>query len=242
MVKATFRFVGKLNDFLREQDKGTAIPCTFNNDQSVKHMIESLGIPHTEVGSILVNGGAVDFGYLVGDGDQVEAYPQGNYLSDEGQNHEPRFVLDIHLGRLAHYLRMFGFDTLYRNDYHDDELADISAAEDRILLTRDRRLLMRSKVLRGYWVRHKIPRQQIVEVLRRYDLCERVSPFRRCIHCNGLLQPISKEEVLHRLEPLTKKYYQQFRICPDCERIFWQGSHYERMLRFIDQVMVEARQ
>lgn len=242
MVKATFRFVGKLNDFLREQDKGTAIPCTFNNDQSVKHLIESLGIPHTEIGCILVNGKAVDFSYLVRDGDRVEASPHRNDLSDKGQNHEPRFVLDSHLGKLAHYLRMLGFDTLYRNDYHDDELAELSAVDDRILLTRDRRLLMRSQVEYGYWVRHKIPRLQIVEVLRRYDLCDLVTPFRCCIHCNELLQPVSKEQVLQRLEPLTKKYYAQFRICPDCESIFWQGSHYERMLRFIDQVMVEARQ
>jgi hypothetical protein len=137
---------------------------------------------------------------------------------------------------------MLGFDTLYRNDYDDEELAESSAADGRILLTRDRRLLMRSRVQHGYWVRHKIPQQQIVEILRRFDLCDLVSPFRRCIHCNGLLKPVSKEKVLHRLEPLTKKYYQQFRICPDCERIYWQGSHYEHMLQFIDQVIVEARQ
>lgn len=242
MVKATFRFAGELNDFLPEDLKGTAIPCSFNNDQSVKHLIESLGIPHTEVGRILVNGALVDFGYLVEEGDRVDAFPLAGEISAEYQNHEPRFVLDIHLGRLAHYLRMLGFDTLYRNDYDDDELAESSAVDDRILLTRDRRLLMRSRVRYGYWIRHKIPHQQLVEVLRRYDLCDRIAPFRRCIHCNGMLQPISKDQVLHRLEPLTKKYYEQFRICPDCERIYWQGSHYERMRRFIEQVITEARQ
>ncbi len=157
------------------------------------------------------------------------------------RSREPRFVLDSHLGRLAHYLRMLGFDTLYRNDFHDDELADFSAADYCILLTRDRRLLMRSRVQYGYWVRHKIPHQQIVEMLRRFELCDLATPFRRCIHCNGLLQPVSKEQVLHRLEPLTKRYFEQFRICPDCDRIYWQGSHYERMLHFIDQVIEEAR-
>ena len=167
-------------------------------------------------------------------GDRIEVYP----LAHDGilplQPWEVRFVLDNHLGRLAGYLRMLGFDALYRNDYQDDELAEVSEHQDRLLLTRDRRLLMRNQVKRGYWVRSKIPRQQVSEVVGRFVLAGQVVPFRRCIRCNGLLQAVSKEEVLDRLQPLTRQYFNEFRICPDCGQIYWKGSHYERMQHLIE--------
>lgn len=240
MEQAAFVFHGDLNDFLPESRRRHALGLTFNSDQSVKHLIESLGIPHTEVWRVLVNGRQVDFSYLPRQGDQVEVFPPVEPAPGEHPGGEWRFVLDSHLGRLAHYLRMLGFDTLYRNDFDDDELAEISELQGRILLTRDRRLLMRSRVQRGYWLRSKIPRQQLVEVLRRFGIQDQVVPFRRCIQCNRLLQPVSKAEVLHRLEPLTKKYFEEFRICPGCQRIYWRGSHYDRMQRFIEQVVTEA--
>lgn len=242
MEQGTFRFYEDLNDFLHESKKGKVITSTFNGDQSVKHLIESLGVPHTEVSHILVNGKQVDFGYLVRDGDMVEVYPFAIGSGGMLILGKPIFVLDNHLGQLATYLRMLGFDTLYRNDYHDDELAQISSEEGRILLTRDRRLLMRNKVQHGYWVRYKIPRRQLVEVLRRFDLCNQVTPFQRCMRCNGLLLSVSKDEVLHRLEPLTRKYFEQFRICQDCDQVYWKGSHHERMMRFIDQALAEVKQ
>ncbi len=213
MLAAVFRFHGELNDFLAPAWRQADISIRFNHDQSVKHLIESLGVPHTQVGRVLASGREVDFSYLVREGDRVEVYP----LSIEGrsgvQQGEPRFVVDNHLGRLAAYLRMLGFDSLYRNDYDDDELAQIAGLDERILLTRDQRLLMRNQVRRGYWVRSKIPREQIVEVLRQYGLWAQVAPFKRCMRCNGLLQPVEKEAVMHRLEPLTQQYFDQFRIC-----------------------------
>lgn len=241
MLAAVFRFHGELNDFLAPARRQADISIRFNHDQSVKHLIESLGVPHTQVGRVLASGREVDFSYLVREGDHVEVYP----LSIEGrsgvQQGEPRFVVDNHLGRLAAYLRMLGFDSLYRNDYDDDELAQIAGLDERILLTRDQRLLMRNQVRRGYWVRSKIPREQIVEVLRQYGLWAQVAPFKRCMRCNGLLQPVEKEAVMHRLEPLTQQYFDQFRICSECNQVYWQGSHYERMARLIDQVVEESR-
>lgn len=232
---AVFFFHGSLNDFLPEKKKGTGIRSAFNSDQSVKHLIESLGVPHTEVGCILVNGARVEFGYLVADGDRVDVYPQTSMPAEQEASGELRFVIDNHLGRLAAFLRMLGFDSLYRNDYQDDELARITAEDRRILLTRDRRLLMRNQVQRGYWVRSLDPRQQVWEVVERYKLYDRAVPFRRCIRCNGVLQPVSKESVLDRLEPLTRLYFEEFRICPDCQQVYWKGSHYERMREFIDE-------
>jgi uncharacterized protein with PIN domain len=152
---------------------------------------------------------------------------------------EPRFVLDTHLGQLATYLRMLGFDTLYQNDQLDEELAHLSSQEGRILLTRDRGLLKRNMVSHGYCVRETHPRQQLVEVLRRFDLFEAVRPFRRCIRCNGLLQPVSKAAICDRLPPRTQQYYDEFRLCQDCKQIYWKGSHYHRMQQFIKKVLAQ---
>jgi uncharacterized protein with PIN domain len=233
MYQAKFYFHGSLNDFFIPGQGITSYSTNFKGRQSVKHLFEALGVPHTEVGAILVAGQPVDFSYIVQDGDQVDVYP---CASPDGIL-PPRFVLDNHLGKLAAYLRMVGFDTLYRNDYHDEELAQTSSQEERILLTRDIRLLMRRVIVYGYWIREKEPGQQLVELLQRYGLFGGIIPFKRCLHCNGLLQPVDKENIIHRLEPLTKIYYDEFRICPDCDQIYWKGSHYERMIVFIEQIL-----
>jgi hypothetical protein len=232
---AIFCFVGALSDFLPPGRRGEAVPCQFNPGQSVKHLVESLGVPHTEVAVILVNGKSVDFSYLVEDGDQVQVYP----FTSESLARDPRFILDNHLGRLAVYLRMLGFDCLYRNDFQDEELAQLASEQDRILLTRDRRLLMRNQVIHGYWLRSKVPHEQLAEVVSRYDLSSRASPFRRCMRCNGLLQPVKKEMVLDRLQPLTRLYYDDFRMCSDCRQVYWKGSHYEHMQQLIEEVIQE---
>jgi len=149
---------------------------------------------------------------------------------------EPRFVLDGHLGRLASHLRMLGLDCLYSSAFEDEELAQASAEEGRILLTRDRRLLMRKIVTQGYLLRSLDSDEQLCEVVKRYELWQWVKPFRRCLRCNHPLETVSKEAVLERLEPLTKRYFDEFRICPACDQVYWKGSHYERMLELIAQV------
>jgi hypothetical protein len=150
---------------------------------------------------------------------------------------EPRFLLDNHLGRLAAYLRMLGFDCLYRNDYDDQQLADVLQHEERILLSRDRRLLMRKVVSHGYCPRSLNSLEQLTEVIRRFDLIKRITPFHRCLRCNHPLEAVLKEAVLDRLEPLTKLYFDEFQICPACNQIYWKGSHYERMQQLIEQMM-----
>jgi uncharacterized protein with PIN domain len=179
-------------------------------------------------------------GYLVKEGDQVEVYPSpaaGNASVEQGL---PCFILDNHLGRLAVYLRMLGFDTLYRNDFQDEELAQVSDREGRILLTRDKRLLMRNLVQQGYWLRSKIPRRQLEEVVGRFGLAAIAQPFKRCVRCNEPLVIVRKEDILHRLKPLTRQYYDEFRLCPACDQIYWKGSHYQRMCGLIEQVLKGA--
>jgi hypothetical protein len=146
-------------------------------------------------------------------------------------------VLDNHLGKLAAYLRLLGFDVIYRNNLQDEELTRISSQEERILLTRDRRLLMRRAVIQGYCVRALLPRQQALEVLQRYDLFSAILPFGRCVHCNALLQPAPKEQIIDRLQPLTRRYFDQFQRCPDCDQVYWKGSHYDHFQAFIQELL-----
>lgn len=235
MNSVNFRFLDELNDLLSITRRGTSFDYLFTENPSVKHLIEALGVPHTEVAGIRVNGSPVNFNYRVQHGDQIEIAPVSQ--PDEHQDRqEPRFVLDNHLGQLAVYLRMLGFDTLYRNDYQDEELAQITSQEGRILLTRDRRLLMRKTIVYGYCIRNLDPRQQVVEVLHRFGLSGNFTPFQRCLRCNHPLQPVSKQTILDRLEPLTKQYYEEFHLCPACDQVYWKGSHYERMQSLIKVV------
>jgi uncharacterized protein with PIN domain/sulfur carrier protein ThiS len=248
MPTATFRFHAELNDFLPRNAVlvrnrvpfETIVSIDFSGHETVKHLLESLGIPHTEVDVILVNGQSVGFDCRLAQGDRVDVFPIHVDVDAVPLIHlqpvplqEPRFVLDGHLGKLADYLRLLGFDTCYCNEADDDELAQISSREGRILLTRDRGLLKRSQVTYGYCVREKSPRRQVVAVVQRFDLTRFANPYTRCVHCNGLLKPVPKDVILERLEPKTKLYYDEFSICEDCGHIYWKGSHFERMEKFI---------
>ena len=243
MPQADFRFYAELNDFLPPSKRLVSFTHIFKVRPSIKDMIESQGVPHTEVDRIVVNGELVDFSYIVQDGDRISVYPVSESTDIKQSSRVrlklfvPRFVLDIHLGKLATSLRMLGFDTLYRNDYADEELAHISSTEDRILLTRDRGVLMRSVVTYGYYVRETNPQQQVVEVLRRFDLFGSVAPFQRCLRCNGLLSPVSKETIIDLLPPQIQQSVDEFHHCLECGQIYWKGSHYERMQKFIKGVL-----
>ncbi|MBX2998206.1 MAG: Mut7-C ubiquitin/RNAse domain-containing protein [Caldilineaceae bacterium] len=242
MPIATFRFYADLNDFLAPGLRQIDFPHSFNGEASVKDRIESLGVPHPEVGAIVVNGQPVTFLYLIQNGDRVAVYPEFHCLSSdfavvrEPYTGEKRFILDVHLGKLANYLRMLGFDTLYRNDYADEQLARIAAEDGRILLTRDLGLLKRREVIYGYYVRSLDPNQQVAEVLRRFDLIDAIEPFHRCLACNGLLTAVAKEEIFDRLLPKTRRYYDEFYCCRVCAQIYWKGSHFEQMQRFIEDL------
>lgn len=242
MSAVTFRFHDELNYFLPPNRRNICFTYTFDGRVSIKDMLESLGLPHTEIEAITANGRPVDLTYLVEDGAQIEVFGYSSEYPGDGQirppwPNEPPFVLDIHLGQLAVYLRMLGFDTLYRNDFSDNELAQISSRERRVLLSRDRGLFKRSIVTYGYYVRNVKPRQQVIEVIKRFKLADTIRPLHRCIRCNGELQPVAKETVKGRLEPLTRQYFNEFSICRDCGQIYWKGSHYFKMLNFIDSLL-----
>ena len=243
MTTVYFRFYAELNALLPAKDRFRDIRQEFKGNQTIKHLIESLGIPHTEVDLILANGSSVDFKYIPVEEDVISVYPLFESFDITPlirlrpcPLRESKFVLDGHLGRLAAYLRMLGFDSVYRNDFSDEELALISLNENRILLSRDRGLLKRSQVTHGYLIKTRDPRQQLLAVVRRFDLVSSFKQFSRCIACNGKLESTSKEAVINHLEPRTLQYFEEFKQCAECGKVYWKGSHYERMIEFIDWV------
>jgi uncharacterized protein with PIN domain len=237
---AEFRFYEELNDFLPpEQRKQTTRYC-FSGHPGIKDPIEVFGVPHTEVELIIVNNQPVGFDYQLQAGDRVSVYPVFKSLDisplprlRETPWGNPRFILDVNLGKLAKRMRLLGFDCLYRNDYQDAEVVNIAVNDQRIVLTRDRRLLYIKYISHGYWVRAVDVENQINEVLHRFHLHNSIHPFVRCLVCNGVLAPVAKADILDRLEPKTRLYYDVFHRCKDCQRIYWEGKHMEHMRQCI---------
>lgn len=243
MKTAYFRFYEELNDFLPLEKRKIRFEKNFTGRTSVKDMIESLGIPHTEVDLILVNGKSVDFSYLLNDKDKISVYPVFESFDISEVQHlrsrplrEPKFVLDVHLGKLTRYMRMMGFDSIYKNNFENDELTRISLDDKRTILTRDRETLKRNEVTHGYWVRNENPEEQLKEIIERFDLKNLINEFTRCLECNTLLNEIEKENILDRLPQKVKEWHNEFFLCPQCSRIYWKGSHYEKMNKLISKI------
>lgn len=240
--QAQFRFYEELNDFLPSQKKKQSFQYRFKGKPSVKDAIEAIGIPHTEVDLIIANGESVGFDYHLRNEDHISVYPvfEGIDISPivklrEKPLRRSAFICDVHLGKCARYLRMLGFDTLYENDYDDPKIVAISVARNRILLTRDRKLLHAKVITHGYWIRSQKPKEQVKEVVKRFDLYNQMKPFIRCINCNGLIKKIKKDDVIEQLEPKTKKYYNEFYQCETCGKVYWKGSHYIKMKQTIER-------
>jgi len=232
MTVAYIYFHHPLHELLRARDREPLQRIEFKGQQTIKHLAESLGIPHTEIGQIKIAGTHLGFGYIMKNGDTVEIFPasaENDHLSDMFEHGRlvipARFILDNHLGRLASDMRMLGFDADFSNHFQDTQLAEKAIQTGRILLTRDRQLLMRKMIRFGYLVRSLDPDQQLLEILNRFNITSDINLFQRCTRCNHTLEPVEKQEIEHRLEPLTKIYFFDFHICAGCEQIYWTGSH-----------------
>lgn len=241
----TIRAYAELNDFLPRYWRQRSFQYPMNGGNSLKHLIESAGIPHTEIEVVLVNGRSVGLEATVETGDSISLYPVFESIDVKplvklrpAPLRKTRFVLDVHLGKLALILRLLGFDAEFPGDVPDEELARISAEEHRILLTRDTMLLKRSAVTHGCYIHSQDPEEQAAEVLDRLDLRGSVKPFTRCPDCGSPLKSVSKESVVDRLEPLTKKHYDEFSICVDCGKVYWKGSHFQPLLDLLDRLNV----
>jgi uncharacterized protein len=226
MAQATFRFHGELVSFLAPARRAGAFSHGCARAATLKHAIESLGVPHTEAGRLLVNGHPATLDRIVREDDAIEVYP-----------HEPgddagdplHFLADAHLGGLARFLRMLGFDTLYDNALHDRVIIDIAARERRIVLTRDRELLKCRELARGCFVHTRKPEAQLKEVAIRFGLEAHLLPFTLCLHCNLRLEPVERSTAANCIPARIAERYATFVRCPGCKRIYWEGSHWQRM-------------
>ncbi len=249
MYNITIRFYEELNDFLPMDWRKRDIDFSFAGRRSIKDLIESMGVPHTEVDLILVNGQSVDFGYIIKNFDRISVYPVFESISINDITHlreyplrEIKFVLDVHLRKLARRLRLLGFDVDYKDGRNDPELAEISHRENKILLTRDRQLLMRKIVDRGIIIRNTDPRTQIDEVLDRLDLWSLCRPFTRCIQCNGMIKAVNPESddfsrIKARIPEGVLKWCNEYFICGSCGNVYWKGSHFQKLMSFVDDIL-----
>jgi uncharacterized protein len=204
------------------------VEVPFGQPRSVKDLVESVGVPHPEIGLLLVGGRPVGFDHLLTGGERVAVYPPFHELTPDDDSSlwptppEPRrFVLDVHLGTLARRLRLLGFDCWYATDTDDATLADVAVDQERILLTRDRLLLMRRVIRHGYCPRSDDPELQALEVVRRFDLVPHLAPLSRCVRCNGRLHPVDKAEVLELIPPRTRVEQEKFARCDACGQVYW---------------------
>ena len=238
-----FRFYEELNEFLPKEKAKQLFPVTFIGKPSVKNTVEMLGVPHTEIDLILVNGISVDFGYQLEGGEQVSVYPVFESLDitpvirlRAAPLRDTKFIVDVNLGKLARKLRLLGFDTLFRNDFEDDEIIRIAAREKRIILTRDKGILKQNEVTHGYWLRNTDPSIQLKEVVERLHLRSSFKPFTRCIHCNHKLRPVNKEQIANYIPSDTLRYYSRFWECEGCKNVYWEGSHFDSILNWIEKL------
>lgn len=238
-----FRFYAELNDFLPEKQRRILFAWQFIGTPSVKDAIEAAGVPHPEIDLILVNGKSVDFDQRVYGGEQVSVYPVFESFDitplvrlRPAPLRQTKFIVDVNLGKLAAKLRLLGFDTLYRNDFIDSEIVEVSLREQRIILTRDKGLLKYRAATHGYWVRSDDPKRQLQEVVQRLQLKNGFHPFTRCSDCNALLQPVDKALVKARLPDDTWQSVEDFMLCTGCNKIYWRGSHYDRICKLIDDL------
>ena len=240
---AEFRFYEELNDFLPTDQHKTSFRSAFFGSPSVKDTIQAIGVPHTAVDLVLVDGQSVDFSHRLRGGERVAVYPVFERLDISPVNRlrpkplrHTRFILDVHLGKLVRYLRMLGFDAVYDRDWDNSMLIDLSLRHERIILTRGLGILKQSRVTHGYWLRHRKPRQQLQEVLLALDLFRQLQPFTRCMDCNGWIHPVNKVVIKGQIDPNIFQRFREFRQCQDCRKIYWRGSHYDSMLQFVSEL------
>ncbi len=239
---AYFRFYEELNDFLPEAKKKKRILYTFFGKPTLKDTIESFGIPHTEIDLLIVNGKSEAFEYHIKKGDDIAVYPIFESFDitpiirlRPKPLRKIKFILDIQLGKLAQNLRLLGFDSFYNNTMTDENIVENSIKDKRIILTRDIGLLKRKIVTHGYWIRNTNPNLQTIEIINRFDIKNLIDSFTRCMKCNGELVNQDKKLIENQLQSKTIKYYNKFFRCKNCGKIYWQGSHYTKMIQKIDK-------
>lgn len=244
--KALFRFYEELNDFLKPNLRKKTFEFEFKGNPSIKDVIEAVGVPHTEIDLILVDGESVGFDHILSDKSLVSVYPIFESFDISKVTHlrskplrDKKFLLDVHLGKLALSLRIMGFDSYYKNNFDDKQIIKIALSENRTILTRDLGILKPGNVTHGYFVRETNADNQVREIINRFQLNNDIDLLSRCLKCNSPLEAKDKSKIEHLLLPNTKKYFSDFYYCSQCEKVYWKGSHYQNILKKLKNWGVE---
>jgi uncharacterized protein with PIN domain len=242
------RCYAELNDFLPDTRRQREFRYQFCGTPSVKDTIEAIGVPHTEVDVILVDGKSVDFSHRLHGGERVAVYPVFERYDVSPVTRlrptplrETRFVADVHLGALARNLRLLGFDTIWERDLADEVIIDIAARDRRIILTRDKGILKNGRVTHGYWLRATDPSEQLEEIIHTLDLAGSIDAYTRCMECNGLLEPIGRLAARRSVPLQVFLVYREFKRCKCCGRTYWRGSHLKRLDRIVERARTIGR-
>ena len=244
MPKGTFRFYEELNDFLPKHRRKTDFEAKFKGKRSIKDMIEALGIPHTEIDLILVNGNSVDFNYILQDEDRVSVYPVFESLNITNVTRlrkiplrRNKFIADINLGYIVKYMRILGLDLYYDPLLSTREIIKISKRDNRVILTKSRKLLKFKDVSHGIFIRPGTTTEQIRRIIDYLDIKDNIKPFSRCLRCNTLLKIVLKEKILDRIPPKTKELCDEYVQCRSCDKIYWKGTHFINMKKVVRQIL-----
>ncbi|WP_022669122.1 Mut7-C RNAse domain-containing protein [Desulfospira joergensenii] len=237
-MRIYIRFSEDLDFFLKKEQQGRRFALDMDRKASVKDIIESQGVPHTEVGRMELEKQTRDFAFIPGRTGALDVSgikPPFDVLKPGFLRPRPlariRFVADVNVMKLGKLMLLLGFDTACSSSFSDPEIADISEREKRIVLTRDTGLLKRKKIEFGRRIRSNLPYEQLEETLVFFGLSGKIRFFTRCSHCNKSLEPRDKADVMALLEPKTQKYFSRFFQCPECKKVFWKGSHYAKIVR-----------
>ncbi|HZW45421.1 MAG TPA: Mut7-C RNAse domain-containing protein [Dermatophilaceae bacterium] len=187
---------------------------------TVAHLVQSVGVPLTEVGDLVVAEASVSWRSRLQEQDQLDVVVRARPQPLDGP---ARFLLDVHLGALTRRLRLLGVEAAYDKDADDNRLVEQAEREDRILLSRDRGLLMRRALRRAAFVRGQHPDAQLADVVERFR--PPLQPWSLCLACGGTLVPVSKAEVADQLQPGTLRTQERFSRCQTCGHVYWHGAH-----------------
>ncbi|MEE9189790.1 MAG: Mut7-C RNAse domain-containing protein [Candidatus Neomarinimicrobiota bacterium] len=243
MIVTYVRFYEELNDFLPARLSKKTMKKEVLLSTTVKDIVESYGVPHTEVDLILVNGESVSFGYKIVDQDRISVYPVFESFDITPVKHLqakplriPCFFAEKYLWKLTRLLRLLGINVIYDDTLTNKQVIELIVSSKQILLTRSVQQLMHSTISRGYCIRADDPVDQAIEVMKRFDLLGQMLPFSRCMLCNGSVVKIPMQTVESHLDSKTASLYTKYFQCSDCKKIYWKGSHYKQLQRFVDQV------
>jgi len=244
MPEVIFRFYEELNDFLSPRRRKRDFQVGFKGRESIKDMIEALGVPHTEVDLILVNGKSVDFGYIIQHGDRISVYPTFESLDIKDVTRlreiplrQTRFIADINIRDIVKYMRALGLDVCYDASLSPREIIRISKRENRTILTKSRKLLKFRNVTHGIFIRPGTTVEQIRGIIDYLSLRALIEPFSRCLQCNIPLVGVSKDRILDRIPAKTREFYDEYSYCTACDRIYWKGTHYMNIKKVVDEIL-----